>query len=396
MKTKIKISICTVYIIIWCLYVLQGYFGIRGILSQSLLMVNLGISIYYTIYAFRNYNIGSFLKVLSVFVAILTVYGVFLILGGEKSTMPPDYKPIDSYTYLKSIYISLLPVFPFYVFTRKGLLTEKQFRHWIWVFLIVATVSFQYDYQDSLRKAILAGSNREEFTNNAGYLFLSLLPYVVFFKGKPILQYGLTGYCLFFLFSGMKRGAIFIAFVIIILMILQMTKGYKGVKKIESILLSLILLWAGVSIIHHLQISSDYFNERLVGTVNGESSHRDVLYLTFYNHFVHNTSFLQFYFGSGALATLEIAGQYAHNDWLELAINQGLLGVVIYGIYWISAAKEWRLSDKSQTYSQALGLVLLAFFLKSWFSMSYGDMPFYTTLLIGYSLAQNHILQRRK
>ena len=396
MKTKIKIDISTVYIVVWCFYVLQEFFRIRGFLSQSLLTANLGISIYYTFYAIRKYNIGPFLKALTILVGMFTAYGVLLILSGEKFTMVSDYRTIDSFTYLKNIYISLLPVFPFYVFSRKGLLTEKHIRRWLWVFLIVATLSFQYDYKDSLRKAILTGSNRDEFTNNAGYLFLSLLPFVVFFKGKPILQYGLIGYCLLFLFSGMKRGAIFIAFVIIILMILQITKSYKGDKKIDSILLSLILLFAGVIIVHHLIITSDYFNERLSDTLNGDSSNRDVLYLTFYNHFVHDTSFLQFFIGSGALATLEIAGQYAHNDWLEIAINQGVLGVVAYGLYWISANKEWRVSDKSQNYSQAMGLVFLAFFLKSWFSMSYGDMPFFTTLLIGYSLAQNHIQQRRK
>ena len=26
---------------------------------------------------------------------------------------------------------------------------------------------------------------------------------------------------------------------------------------------------------------------------------------------------------------------FAHNDWLEILTNQGLVGVVIYGFYWV-------------------------------------------------------------
>ena len=81
---------------------------------------------------------------------------------------------------------------------------------------------------------------------------------------------------------------------------------------------------------------------------------------------------------------------HAHNDWLELAVNQGLLGIIVYAVYWKNVYKEWRHSDRTQPYSLAFGTLVLGLFVQSLFSMSYGNMEFYSTMLLGYCMAQNH------
>lgn len=62
---------------------------------------------------------------------LFTVYGFILVLMGP-STL---YYPISgismpAYNYIKSIYLSLLPIYPFYYYTKKGYLTAEHLRIW--------------------------------------------------------------------------------------------------------------------------------------------------------------------------------------------------------------------------------------------------------------------------
>jgi hypothetical protein len=97
---------------------------------------------------------------------------------------------------------------------------------------------------------------------------------------------------------------------------------------------------------------------------------------------------LNSFFGSGANATLSISSLYAHNDWLEIAINQGVFGLIIYFFYWIMFFREC--SSKSYTpYARlAMQLLFIIYFMKTFFSMSYNDMTVGATLVLGYCLAQ--------
>lgn len=387
---KKKLNICNIYILLWCLYQSQGSLGMRGEMIPRLsLVVILAISVYYAFYAIRHYNIRPFLKAVIVFLAILEIYGVFLMVSGERITFA-SMNAVSNYTYLKGLAISILPIFPFYVFARKGLLTEKLTKRWVWVLLVVATSYFFYLRNRVLMAQFEMGSDIEEITNNAGYLFLALLPFTVFFRNKPLLQYAMMSYCMLFILLGFKRGAIIIGAIVIVICAFDTIKHTKGKIKTKSKLLTGVLIVIGIYLVQYLLNTSDYFNARIDETLEGGSSGRDRIYSALYYHFINHTNFFQLLFGSGALSSIKIAGNYAHNDWLELLVNQGLLGVLVYAVYWKNAFMEWRRSDKTQSYSLALGTLLLSLFLESLFSMSYGNMEFYSTMLFGYCLSQNH------
>ena len=77
---------------------------------------------------------------------------------------------------------------------------------------------------------------------------------------------------------------------------------------------------------------------------------------------------------------------YAHNDWLEIAVNQGLLGLIIYAFYWLVFYKTWKNAINSDA-KTIFVLTILMLFAKSIFSMSYGAMTYVSASILGYALA---------
>ena len=152
------------------------------------------------------------------------------------------------------------------------------------------------------------------------------------------------------------------------------------------ILLSLGICVGAVFFFIHQMTTSDYMMERIEETIAGNSSGRDKLYSFFWNYFTENANFLQYLFGRGANGTLEIYYNYAHNDWLEIAVNQGLIGIVVYAFYWLGFYKTWKRATNIDA-KTILALTFFIFFAKTMFSMSYADMTYVSTSILGYALA---------
>ena len=371
----------------------QGFFSIKGFFAQSLLTINLIISIRYMVYAINRYKFPIYMQVLSWLLVMLTIYGVLLILGHERFIVDLGSKMrVDNSSYLKNILNSLLPIFPFYVFARRGLLTENSMRRWLVFFFVVTTCSFFQVQQDYLYLAREKGLDVEEFTNNVGYVFVSLLPMTVFLRKKPFLMYLAFSYCMLFIIMGMKRGAIIIGTITVVVALFRLSGGFSRFVNKKFFLFSCAILLTGYLVVSYYMENSEYFNYRLEQSLEGDSSNRDMLYSVLYRYYISHTDSWQFLFGMGGLGTLKVAHQYAHNDWLELAINQGILGVMMYLAYWIAAYKEWKKSDKSRIYSLVMLLLLLDYFIRSFISMSYNNMNFITTMTLGYCLAQNQMM----
>ena len=182
-------------------------------------------------------------------------------------------------------------------------------------------------------------------------------------------------------------------------MIVQSIKKKNKQDRYKFYIYALFFITLTYYVVEYFFSTSDFFKDRFEKTLEGYSSNRDILYDILWNHFIYDTNALQFFFGSGANATLEVMGQYAHNDWLEIAINQGLMGVMVFFVYWVAAYKDWKRAPKNEAYTIAMGLIFLAYFLKTFFSMSYGDMQYYATMALGYCLAkvsEHRVLKSKK
>ncbi len=376
-----------VYILAWCIYSTQGILFPQGTLfTQLLLVVLLGVSLYYLFIANTRYKLPLFFYGLNTLLGILFVYGIYLILCGYNSG---DYaKPVPSFNYLQHILISLVPIYPLYVFCKEGLINEKNIRILFFILFVITVGNYYKQQKEMLYMALLKGSNVDEFTNNMGYGFVKLIPFCVFLYKRPILQYIALGACMVFIFMAMKRGAILIGVICIAwIMWSNLTNASFG-RKIVIMALSVALSFVGYLFVEKQMQESRYFLKRYENTLDGNSSGRDLLYEEFASYFWNETTPLQFVMGSGANATLKVSNNYAHNDWLEIVVNQGVLGIVVYIFYWILFLKTVLSKLFSSRERFVLQLILLTFFMESLFSMSYTSMGYVTMLIMGYCLAQ--------
>jgi O-antigen ligase len=384
-----KKHISDLFIGAWCLYYLQGTLYESGsIISQGLMLLLIVVSLYYFLYANSQYKLPKALKALNILVIVFTIYGTINILFGNGVSY------VANYTYLKAIYMSLLPVYPFYVFTKKGLLTEKSLRLWVFVFIPVAIASFYREQREALIEAASLRSTREEFTNNAGYIVLSIIPSIVIWHKKPLIQYGLLAFCMAFVLMGMKRGAILVGGISVLYFVFSSFSGQSSKTRIRYLILAACLVVLGYYVVMRMLATSDYFVYRIEQTQEGNSSGRDVLYLSLLDYVFNKTNVFSFLFGSGADATLRIA-EYAHNDWLEIAVNNGIVGAILYLFYWYQMYKTFRKS-KNDVRKRMLGLFVIIYSIKSLFSMSYNDITIYASIALGFALANDEGIIIRK
>lgn len=391
---SIKINICYIYISLWMLYYLQEMLMITGIIAQVFFMVLMLMSFYAFFQVNINYRTCPYLKWLNVMLIILSVYGIIPIIGGWYLVGNIPGASWLSYAYLQKLYMSILPIYAFYFFTLKKKIRSDNL---IIIYLLLVAFSSLMYYQNLHVETERLG--REEITNNAGYFFVPLIPMLLIVKMKDLWKYLSLIAVLLFLILAMKRGAILTGSVMMVLFIFHHLKKVSLKRFCYILILSAIVVIVAYQFAINFYDSSSHFQYRVEQTTSGYTSHRDEIYTSYFEYFVTRTSPLEFLIGNGANATKVLLGQYAHNDWLEFAINEGVLGVIIYLVYWIVFIWEWKNFEGDMECKQTLGDVILAYFLIALYSMSFANMPIAATLCIGYCLANNclgHQLKRLK
>lgn len=372
-------------------YSMQGTIIPTGgtIFSQLILLIAMLIGLYYTAKTMQMKGKPIYFKGLNILFLTLVVYGVILLLSDHHYVIKAKLidNEVSKFSYLKSLFLSLPNIYTFYYFSRKKLLTESHLRKWVIVFFGIAIFRF-FDYQlTTLQALLLSGNDVEETTNNMGYLFVALIPAIALFRDNVRLQYCILIICMTFVMMAMKRGAIIVGVVSLVYFLYFNYRYNNKVSNRKVVFFSILIIVAAYIITEHMMETSDYFMSRIAQTKEGNSSGRNEIYEYFWNHFKNEMDTIRFLFGNGANATLDIGVNYAHNDWLELAINQGVLGLVIYAIYWLCFWKTIRSIKYNKTAKLVLSLTFISFFIKTLFSMSYTEYSIYSCTVFGYYLA---------
>ena len=242
--------------------------------------------------------------------------------------------------------------------------------------------------EEALKRIATIGSKTgDEFTNNAGYILMSVIPCMLVFKRKIVSYFGIA-LCIGFIFMSMKRGAILISVISLLLIIRYDLKNTKySFYRFRIFVIVLIGLFVLYQYVEYLIDTSDYFNMRLQATLEGDPSERDEIYARYWNLFLNESNIFQQFFGRGALATVKETGVYAHNDWLEILTCQGICGISLFAFFWYTLICSIRIMPLYSMSRQCLVLILCIVGLKSIFSMSILGMPIYTTTMLGFALA---------
>ena len=376
------------YTLLWCIYSLQSILGISGIIAQGVLALVLTMSGYYMLKVLRQYKTPVFLKCIALFLGVYMIYTYLSFLDPTPIYVEFDMAtPITATASLKPVLMSLLPVYAYYYFVRIQLI--KRIEPYLYICLLLATAQFFIQEKILMMETVAMGVEREEFTNNIAYDFVHLIPFLfVIGKKKLLRQYVLLLYILCFILLGMKRGAILIGAVLALYFLYVSYKSMNNKGRTYIILLSLAVIIGVVVYINYLLETSEYFNYRIESTMDGASSGRDMLYAQYLDHMRSRTSVIAFLFGEGINKTIAITGLYAHNDWLELGINFGLLGIVLYLLYFIGLYRAvCKASQTNRTVFHAMMAMSFLLFATTLFSMSYNAYTLGLQVCMGYSLA---------
>ncbi len=380
-------KICNIYLCLLVLYYLQGSLYEEGtVAGRIILALIMVIGAVCAIKALYTYKLPRFFTVVNIFLAMIAVYGAVYICDGPIQMGNGFFTTPMSY--VKNPLISFLPIYAFYYFTKKGVVVER----WICVVSVIALVLCIVQYYVQMELAIanlqLNDIQQEEVTNNAGYLFLTVIPLLVIFYRNRLMQFALLAVILAFVVMAMKRGAILVGVCCLGYFIWNTFKrGSKRDMKM-ILLLTAALFVGGYYLVTYMWETNDFFQYRVLETMEGYTSGRDIIYTKLYGYIQNKCSSLNILFGSGADYSVVIAGNFAHSDWLELLVDCGLLGVTIYAFYFAALYKSiLRLPSQNAAKPMAC-LCLFILFARSLFSMSYGDLFFPMALVLGYSLAQ--------
>ena len=312
----------------------------------------------YCVYAgYIRYRFSGVEKAILLFTGLNLIYFFVSYLWNNPST-----------TTLGNTLYALLAFVMFAFLGKKGTLTHKFILVSAILLTIAAIPSFYNAQQLALTK--LAGGG-DETTVNASTIFLMLLP-LLFCLKKRVVSLVLFCVCLFFLITGAKRGNILAAIIPSILYLWMLFKeNKKNVFKISVLIISVaaIAVWA-----KDMVLSDDYLLSRYEQTLEGNISGRDVIYSTMWNMWSGTNNIANLLFGYGYNGTFLYSPmhKFAHNDWLEILVDFGLLGTLFYAAIFISFAKLYFRLDKGYFRLACIAIVSI-WFMKTLYSMGFTD-----------------------
>ena len=199
--------------------------------------------------------------------------------------------------------------------------------------------------------------------------------------------------CVILVFIAAKRGAIVITFVLLVYFFLQEIKNVKSfsqrVKQLTFI--GIVVLSIGYWGYEYL-LANDFLRFRLDNVLEGDSSNRDIFYRMIFDYWKDSSNIIYQLFGGGLWNSVGIVGAAAHNDWLEVLSNFGLLGIIVYGIIFFSLyfyARNSLLKNRSCFYA-----ILIVWFMLTLFSMGYTNYSLVClTILLGFLIGKEERLK---
>ena len=335
---------------------------------------------------YSSYAKPSFVWGLTLLLTLFFAYTILALMEGRSIFVETHGHSltVTGIVYFRKIALSLMPVFAFYYFSMKGYITKRFMLSYLYPFVAIIILSFI-----KYRNSALAAKEADEATVNYGYEILTILPLLVFYKYRTIRQQMLMWLMVLFILICVKRGAIICAGLSMSIFFFFILKHDNRRKNYKAYILLIIAALVGYFALDWMFQSSEYFVERVDKTLEGDSSGRDFIYDFFWYYFLDGTTTKQFLLGGGAFETLFLFNIYAHNDWLEIAINQGVLGLSIYAFFWITFLLLCLKCKSDILVKTALWMLFVIFLLKSMFSMSYDQFTLYSNIVLGYCMAYN-------
>jgi O-antigen ligase len=257
--------------------------------------------------------------------------------------------------------------------------------------LIISILQFFYNREQILLERV---SGNEDVVNNAAYRFVNLIPFVFLIKKNKIISLSAMLILVFFVIQGAKRGAILTGGVGVLIFIYYQLKTIDKKHRVKGYLFTIISILVISYFAYIFFKENEFLIQRMELLSDGGFSGRDIIYTNLFNVWFNNDNLLNIIFGFGFASSLKLSGtgNFAHNDWLELLSNFGIIGVITYLLLFYSAIKVMRNSQLDFDKRILLVCVVSMWFLVTIFSMGYTSSGGYLrAIILAYLIGSREI-----
>lgn len=367
-----EVKVIYFIVIVYILYNLQGVlYSVGSIISQTLLFILLFICGFYcikTVFILRNNFI-----IYSLVLFLLINIGGYVFYTGVNSYL--------AFSHLKGIMTCFLPFFITYYIAKKGTLGSNIFEIFFYALLVLYIIMF-----GKFQNEISVQYDTENVVNNISYCFVRLIPLLFFVRRKWFVNIILLSIITFFVITGAKRGAIITGLLGICIYIFYLFKLNRN-KSLYSRLAFFFILIFCLFYFAEMFFYNEYVVNRFMKLSEGDISERDFIYKKIFSTWFNSPDIFHTLFGFGFISSVKITNSLAHNDWLELLSNFGLVGVFCYLILFLSFARFIRnknlLMNEKFSYFTIIVIWFFTTFFSTWYN-SIDNIPLY--LLLGYMI----------
>lgn len=361
------------------LYFLQGSIYPSGsVVSQAILLFIILISGIY------------FLKTLRIKTrppGFLIAWTLLLVLNAIGFLLTGDFSNFYHVQMFKNILGAMLPLYPFYYFSRFYYLSDKELIRFFFIMTPVAILSFMTNNAQLLSSG---NSGISDVVNNLAYVFVNLIPFVFLFRQRRLLSALLILILMIFIIQGAKRGAIFAGAIGLVMYFILQVKTVESHKRIKEYTVILLITLVLAFLTYKAFINNAFAVDRITGFTEGNFSRRDVIYKEIFLKWYNSEKLQNLVFGYGFAGSLRLTGgAYAHNDWLELLSSFGIIGIAIYVVLFNSAIKEIKNDQRETNESILMITIVILWGFTSLVSMWYTSLGVYNqAMLLGYLIGK--------
>lgn len=344
-------------------YTLTEMIGVA--ITYLLQLFSLIVLLLYSADYLKNIERNSFVNSCLLFLLLFVGYSVFTEFVNDQ---------------FRSVAFATLIPLPFFMYD----ISPKVVRRLFWTVCATSIISLLY--------LLMTGRAENEFYYGDGYYALVSLPlglYCLRNKSPLIILIWIVAMFSLTLVAA-KRGDILACVVGVMLYLfhryIQSSKGLKRNPQILILVLGIFIMYFAFEYIYQ---NLDILHERIVLTKEGNSSGREIIYTVLWDIF-KDSSFTNMLWGYGMNAPYNFIGIQAHNDWLELLLDEGVVG----GILYLSMIMSLLVCIKKKSISddlRPLGTLIIAIWMvKSFFSMYiFSVSTVMIMMLVGYILNPN-------
>ena len=336
------------------------------------------------LYSLQGYAYPSDTIYSKIAIFFIMVIGIVLLLSHINFINRPIFKPLYLLILLNVIYYGFFTVttpemafhqlkyvlytllffiIAFYL-ALNNCISTKDLLVFFCIFYIVAIFKFYTEGR------IINSLGMDVWTRNSGYFFAHLLPFLYLIKRKYISTV-LLFLSLAFILVAAKRGAIVISVVFAGFFLFQTFLKSGNKVSPQNIMLFVFIIALVSFFIFNIYSANEYLQYRVGLTLSGDTNGRE--YGQIFGAWLNSDNILSYIFGLGFCASVSITNSFAHNDWLELLSMAGLLGVIIYFMFFVQVYLFSKKANMPIRDKNILQSILIIWLLKTIFSMGYND-----------------------